>query len=293
MNFDFSTPYASTRLPVFARNVVSTSHPLAALDRPLRKEDLISQRMVSVADTARRLPPRTVGLLMGQDTLTVQSMIDKLNFQLAGLGAGYLPTAWVRPAIDAGRLVEKAVEETRLPETFCIAWRTGERGASLDWWVERLRDSKLLSPARRAEVEPQVRAWATAVATSSGSAIGERSTNQVPSGKASATSAASNSCFTLRKKISAKPKITGITPSQTVGPFFAYALPYGDGPRLVPEGHPDAIRIHGRVLDGAGDPLAGIGLQPMPMGPEPLRAFMASEVAKWVRLAKDANVQPE
>jgi ribonuclease HII len=29
---------------------------------------------------------------------------------------------------------------------------------------ERLRDSKLLSPARRAEVEPQVRAWAAAVA---------------------------------------------------------------------------------------------------------------------------------
>ncbi|UYN84782.1 MAG: ribonuclease HII [Microcella sp.] len=29
---------------------------------------------------------------------------------------------------------------------------------------ERLRDSKLLSPARRAEVEPAVRAWATAVA---------------------------------------------------------------------------------------------------------------------------------
>lgn len=29
---------------------------------------------------------------------------------------------------------------------------------------ERLRDSKVLSPARRAEVDPQVRAWATAVA---------------------------------------------------------------------------------------------------------------------------------
>jgi len=28
--FDFTNPYASTRLPVFARNVVSTSHPLAA-----------------------------------------------------------------------------------------------------------------------------------------------------------------------------------------------------------------------------------------------------------------------
>ena len=30
MNFDFNNPYASTRIPLFARNVVSTSHPLAA-----------------------------------------------------------------------------------------------------------------------------------------------------------------------------------------------------------------------------------------------------------------------
>jgi len=30
MPFSYTTPYASTRLPVFARNVVSTSHPLAA-----------------------------------------------------------------------------------------------------------------------------------------------------------------------------------------------------------------------------------------------------------------------
>ncbi len=30
MNFDYQNPYPSTRLPLFARNVVSTSHPLAA-----------------------------------------------------------------------------------------------------------------------------------------------------------------------------------------------------------------------------------------------------------------------
>ena len=30
MKFDFHNPYPTTRLPVFARNVVSTSHPLAA-----------------------------------------------------------------------------------------------------------------------------------------------------------------------------------------------------------------------------------------------------------------------
>ena len=30
MNFNYNNPYTTTRLPVFARNVVSTSHPLAA-----------------------------------------------------------------------------------------------------------------------------------------------------------------------------------------------------------------------------------------------------------------------
>jgi gamma-glutamyltranspeptidase/glutathione hydrolase len=30
MQFDFNNPYTSTRLPVFARNVVSTSHPLGS-----------------------------------------------------------------------------------------------------------------------------------------------------------------------------------------------------------------------------------------------------------------------
>ena len=45
------------------------------------------------------------------------------------------------------------------------------------------------------------------------------------------------------------------TPSQTVGPFFGFALPYGDGSVIVPAWHPDAIRIHGRVLDGEGEPV--------------------------------------
>ena len=45
------------------------------------------------------------------------------------------------------------------------------------------------------------------------------------------------------------------TPSQTVGPFYGYALPYSDGPFLVPPRTPGAIRLHGTVFDGAGDPV--------------------------------------
>jgi protocatechuate 3,4-dioxygenase alpha subunit len=43
-----------------------------------------------------------------------------------------------------------------------------------------------------------------------------------------------------------------LTPSQTVGPFFTLGLFWPDGPLVVPEGTPGAVRITGRVLDGAG-----------------------------------------
>ena len=45
------------------------------------------------------------------------------------------------------------------------------------------------------------------------------------------------------------------TAGQTVGPFFHYALPYPGDSELVPPGRADAIRLHGIVRDGAGDPV--------------------------------------
>jgi protocatechuate 3,4-dioxygenase, alpha subunit len=45
------------------------------------------------------------------------------------------------------------------------------------------------------------------------------------------------------------------TPSQTIGPFFGIALPWSDGPSVVPDGTADAIRLRGRLLDGAGEPV--------------------------------------
>ncbi|WP_371675630.1 protocatechuate 3,4-dioxygenase subunit alpha [Streptomyces sp. NBC_01276] len=45
------------------------------------------------------------------------------------------------------------------------------------------------------------------------------------------------------------------TPSQTVGPFYGYALPFAGGGDIAPAGHPDAITLHGYVRDGAGEPV--------------------------------------
>jgi protocatechuate 3,4-dioxygenase alpha subunit len=44
-------------------------------------------------------------------------------------------------------------------------------------------------------------------------------------------------------------------PGQTVGPFFHLGLAYPQMNELVPPGNPRAVRLHGRVTDGAGAPV--------------------------------------
>ncbi|MBQ5946686.1 LysR substrate-binding domain-containing protein [Massilia sp. ST3] len=140
-------PIGSSRF-VFA---VAPCHPLASADGPLDKADLLPHRAVSVSDSARLLGARTVGLLFGQDTLAVPDMITKYEFQVRGLGFGFLPEAWARPAIGKGLLVEKQVVEPKAEETFYLAWRSGEDGAALRWWIDRVRSS---SPFARMIAEP-------------------------------------------------------------------------------------------------------------------------------------------
>jgi protocatechuate 3,4-dioxygenase alpha subunit len=45
------------------------------------------------------------------------------------------------------------------------------------------------------------------------------------------------------------------TPSQTVGPFFGFAMPFGSDADAVAPGSQGAIRIEGQMVDGAGDPV--------------------------------------
>jgi protocatechuate 3,4-dioxygenase alpha subunit len=47
----------------------------------------------------------------------------------------------------------------------------------------------------------------------------------------------------------------GVTPSQTVGPYFAIGLTWDDGQEVVPQATEGAFWIRGRVFDGGGDPI--------------------------------------
>ncbi len=135
------------------RFCVAPFHPLARAAEPLSEAQVRAHRAVAVADSARRLPVRSAGLLSGQRTITVPNLRAKLRLQAEGVGVGYLPAMCVEGLLDAGVLVRKRVEREREPEKLSVAWRVGAQGKALAWWIERLTDPSalegLLESARR------------------------------------------------------------------------------------------------------------------------------------------------
>jgi DNA-binding transcriptional LysR family regulator len=117
---------------------VAPHHPLAALAEPLSVETLQAYRAVAAGDTSRSLPPRSVGLLSGQDVLTVPDIRTKVAAQVAALGCGWLPDHAAAPEVTAGRLVVKDVDEPPPRSEVVLAWRTDHGGKALQWWVKHL-----------------------------------------------------------------------------------------------------------------------------------------------------------
>jgi protocatechuate 3,4-dioxygenase alpha subunit len=58
------------------------------------------------------------------------------------------------------------------------------------------------------------------------------------------------------------------TPSQTVGPYFAIALPWPDGPFVVPIGTTGAVWLRGRVTDGEGQPVPDALIETWQLDPD-------------------------
>ena len=119
---------------------VAPNHLLAALPEPLKHEQILAHRAVAVGDSSRNLPLRSVGLLTGQDVLTVPDLSAKVAAQVAGLGCGYLPAHAAAPLVKAKRMVVKQVEEIKPAGNLYYAWRSREKGKALRWFLKRLED---------------------------------------------------------------------------------------------------------------------------------------------------------
>jgi DNA-binding transcriptional LysR family regulator len=144
-----SIPLGETEM-VFA---VAPQHPLAQVAEPLRSADILQHRAVAIADTSRQLPPRSAGLLTGQEVLTVSDMETKREAQLLGLGVGYLPRFWIDGDIASGTLLVKEVEGGNNKPLLSIAWRSDHKGKALKWFVDKLKDPTTASALLQAASE--------------------------------------------------------------------------------------------------------------------------------------------
>jgi protocatechuate 3,4-dioxygenase alpha subunit len=87
------------------------------------------------------------------------------------------------------------------------------------------------------------------------------------------------------------------TPSQTVGPFFAFCLPFADGEWAAVEGTPGAVRIHGTVADGEGAPVPDALIETWQASPDgrfdhpddPRGAQAFPGLRGWARVPTDAD----
>ena len=64
--------------------------------------------------------------------------------------------------------------------------------------------------------------------------------------------------------------------SQTIGPFFEFALPWPEGPHAAAPGTPGAFWIEGRLLDGSGAPINDGMIESWQLGPAGARGFARS-----------------
>lgn len=119
---------------------VAPSHPLANAKEPIALSELQQHRVVAVADSSRNLPPRTFGILDGQDTLTVPSMQAKIAAQITGLGIGNVFRHQAQCHLNSGALLEKQVERPKPIAPLYLLTPKRLDGKALQWWVEALKD---------------------------------------------------------------------------------------------------------------------------------------------------------
>lgn len=123
---------------------VAPQHPLARIDRPLTTEDFLPHTAIVVADSARVLPARSIGVLSGQSRITVSNIEAKIALQIAGLGYGFLPRCRIDSALSRRELVAREVAEVRANEPLWLGWSRDAEGEAQKWWRARLQSSGLL-----------------------------------------------------------------------------------------------------------------------------------------------------
>ncbi|HYF18909.1 MAG TPA: LysR family transcriptional regulator [Ramlibacter sp.] len=129
-----SVPFVPIRFVL----AVAAGHPLAGRNDLISNAEIARHRSVVLDDTTRALPHLPYGLQDHALQLAVPDEASKLEAIRLGLGCGFLPEAVARPRVRRGELRLLKVQTPHPPSDSAIAWRAGEAGRAVQWWVQRL-----------------------------------------------------------------------------------------------------------------------------------------------------------
>jgi len=118
---------------------VASGHPLTNEPQPLPPSALQHFPTVVVADSSRRLPVRSSGLLDGRSRILVPTIDHKIDAQCKGIGIGFLPRHRMLQPLAENKLVVLELQNPRPPVEISIAWQRRNKGKGLKWFVERLK----------------------------------------------------------------------------------------------------------------------------------------------------------
>ena len=140
----FSRPSVSNDNPYSEALFRTLKYRLLANKKEPLSNTLIQQyRAVVASDSSRQLAPKTVGLLLGQPTLTVSDLENKITAQKKGLGVGSLPRHMISKELKSGALIVKETEDGGISNhTLNYAWNTCHKGKALAWFKQQLCDDK-------------------------------------------------------------------------------------------------------------------------------------------------------
>jgi len=125
--------------------VVSPEHPLADKVEPLNQDELIRYPSVVIADTSQVLPARSSGLFYTNRVIRVSTIESKLNFQLKGIGVGFIPKHIAAPYIESGQLVIKECKVAKPRQDLYVAWNRKKEGKALMWFIDNLCNQRWLA----------------------------------------------------------------------------------------------------------------------------------------------------
>lgn len=116
--------------------VVARDHPLAALSCDITEDMIDDYPVIVVPDSTQLMTPQTIGWARRSQVISVSSMTEKIAAQKAGLGVGHLARHRIQRELDDGDLVPLKLD-SNTNRVLC-AWRKGETGPALSWFIDRI-----------------------------------------------------------------------------------------------------------------------------------------------------------